>query len=126
MTKTLSDLMEFDHVIQVHGNGTITEPRDVYCYAELNVSTTGEDQFSLSAGWTLLTGFTGQHGYRGPVMHASEFIGGGLEQHILQTPGYYVVLVVNGYCDYEETDCSEDSGCDCEPAGWAIAYKHND
>lgn len=123
--KSLSDYMDFDHVIEVHKDGTITEPSDVSCYAELNVSMQGEDEFSLSEGWTLMTnGYTGQWGYRGPVMHSSEFIGGRLETDILSTPGYYVALVVNAYCDYSgETSCTEESGCDCEPAGWAIAFK---
>jgi hypothetical protein len=97
----------------------------------------------MSAGWTLLSGFTGQDGYNGPVMHASEYVGGGLERHIRETPGYYVVLIVNALehhvwqesrftstttcercgllpldADDMETTCQSD-----EPAGWAVAYK---
>src|SRR5690606_22027104 len=28
--------------------------------------------------WEALTGYTGQHGYTGPTMHASEYLGGAL------------------------------------------------
>jgi hypothetical protein len=121
--------MEFDHIIRVNADGTITENLDMstgstWAYFDLNVAQDGTDEFDMSAGWTLLSGFTGQYGYNGPVMHASEYVGGGLERHIRETPGYYVVLEVSGRCDYDgTTDCDPESGCDCEPAGWAIAYK---
>ncbi len=57
-------------------------------------------------------------------MHASEYVGGGLERYILETPGVYVTLVDYPVCD---TDC--EYGCDgegCEPDGWAIAYKEEE
>lgn len=123
MEKSLNDLMEFDHVITVHNDGSVTDSTE-YCYADLNVAQDGSDEFDLSAGWSLLSGFTGQYGYNGPVMHPSEFIGGGLERYILETPGHYVALVVEARCDYDgSTDCTVEAGCDCEPAGWAVAYK---
>lgn len=124
MGKELNDIMEFDHIIRVAEDGTITEPRDIYGYFDLNVAMDGTDQFEMSDGWELLQGFTGQYSYNGPVMHPSEFIGGGLERHIRETPGYYVALVVNGSCDYDgTTECDVEHGCECEPAGWAVAFK---
>lgn len=125
MGQPLNDIMEFGHVIEIHKDGKITEPTGIYCDAELNVMTNGEDDFYLPKGWELITnGYTGQYGYSGPVMHSSEFIGGRLERDILERPGYYVALIVNGYCDYSgETQCTEDIGCDCEPAGWTVAFK---
>ena len=69
-----------------------------------------------SAGWDgLLEGFTGQYGYRGPIMHESEGIGGGLESYILENPGWYCAVVVN-----------DGDSEDYEPCGWAIAYKEAD
>lgn len=69
-----------------------------------------------SAGWDgLLEGYTGQYGYNGPVMHESEFIGGGIERYILANPGWYVAVVVNAPDD----DGTYSGGV----AGWAIAYK---
>lgn len=50
------------------------------------------DDHGLDTNWSLLTGFTGQYGYHGPAMHPSEYIGGGLARHILDTPGLYTVL----------------------------------
>lgn len=66
-----------------------------------------------SSGWDgLLTGFTGQYCYRGPIMHESEVIGGGIERYILENPGWYCAVVVN-----------DGDSEDYEPCGWAIAYK---
>jgi hypothetical protein len=120
--RSLNDIMEFDHVIRVHPDGSITEPRDdgVPYPPELNAindddgSHTSETDSDLQrqaadAGWTLETGRTGQYSYSGPCMHASEYVGGGLEDHIRATPGYWVTLVI-----------MEDD--DSEPESWAIAF----
>lgn len=97
----LNDLMEFDHVIRVHGDGTVTKERDIHA-PDLHDGELESDE------WTLLDGFSEQYGYSGPIMHASEFIGGGLADYILATPGVYVALV-----DYPLDDS--------EPEGWAVA-----
>lgn len=142
METTLNELMSFEHVIRVAEDGTITEP-GFSIYAELFVDSEGEDNFYLEAGWKLLEGFTGQYSYNGPVMHSSEFIGGGLERHIRETPGYYVALVVDGTEKHSwgesrftgNVSCSncgtipldeDDLEGECtsqEPAGWAVAFK---
>lgn len=62
-------------------------------------------------GWELLTGWTGQYGYNGPIMHASEYFGGSLREHVLSVPGTYVLVVVA--CEFDEDG----------DAGWAIARK---
>ena len=147
MERSLNDMMEFDHIVRVNPDGTVEDtdmPTGVIgAYFDLNVAPDGTDEFEMSAGWELLQGFTGQYGYNGPVMHSSEYVGGGLERHILETPGYYVVLIVNaleahvwqvsrmtgtttcercGLLPLDEDDM--DSTCQSdEPAGWAIAYK---
>lgn len=148
MERSLNDIMEFDHIIRVNSDGTIDEDLDVSTmdsgsYFDLAVDEDGTDIFEMSEGWELLRGFTGQYSYNGPVMHPREFIGGRLEQHIRETPGYYVVLIVNALephvwqearftgtttcercgllpldADDMETTCQSD-----EPAGWAVAYK---
>lgn len=97
---SLNDLMEFDRVVRVHVDGSVSYPSLPHA-PEL---TDGE----VSPGWRLLDGYSGQYGYSGPIMHTSEFIGGGMERDILSTPGVYVALV-----DYP----SDDS----EPEGWAVA-----
>ena len=62
--------------------------------------------------WEALTGYTGQYGYRGPVMHPSEQLAGGIASDVLETPGVYVVTAV----ECEPTDDDPDPF----PAGWAI------
>jgi hypothetical protein len=116
----LNALMEFDHVIQVHADGTITEPKDVWA-PEVYVDTDGDGQILAEHdremlaglrehGWDLMNGYSSQSGYSGPIMHPSESIGGRMEQDIRATPGYYVAVTVEVISDSEE-----------EPAGWAVA-----
>lgn len=123
----LNSIMEFDCPIQVHSDGAVSQALELQA-PELYMSVDGDGQSiyaddsdikdaAKSAGWELLTGYTGQYSYNGPVMHPSEFVGGGLEFHILETPGYYVVVTVE--CMGPEG--TEDD--DLEPAGWAIAYR---
>lgn len=105
MEKSLSDIMEFDHVIQVHEDGSITDaPQNVWAPSLY------DDDLDDSR-WTLMQGYSAQWSYCGPIMHASESIGGNLERDIRETPGYYVALV-NVDLDNEEAE-----------AGWAIAYR---
>lgn len=101
--RTLSDIMDFDHVIEVHEDGTITEPKGIWA-PELHDGELEGDE------WFLLNGFSGQYRYSGPIMHPSEYIGGGMERYIRETPGVYVALV-----DYPSDDD--------EPDGWAVAVR---
>lgn len=57
-------------------------------------------------GWELVSGFTGQYGYTGPVMHESEYMGGGIVQYTMDTPGIYAVQYVAAWQDedFEEYD----------------------
>ena len=104
-TVDLNTQMEFDHVIEVHADGTVIDAPDGIYAPELH-----DTQLESGTGWSLMNGYSGQYGYSGPGMHPSEFIGGGLERDIRATPGYYVALV-----DYP-SDGSE-------PNGWAVAYR---
>lgn len=101
---TLNDVMEFDHVIQVHDDGSITEPGGIYAPNLV------DDELD-SADWRLLNGYSGQYGYSGPIMHNSEYIGGRMEREIRSTPGLYVA-VVSYYLDGE-----------IDAEGWAVAYR---
>jgi hypothetical protein len=116
---SLNGVMAFDHVIRVHADGTVTEPRDVWAPEPID----GDGTLSTRAGepWELVTGYSGQHGYAGPVMHPSEYIGGGMARDILARPGLWVALVVPGECD--EDGCTPgECDHDTEPAGWAVAH----
>lgn len=105
---TLNSVMEFDHVIHVHDDGTVTEPRGVWA-PELRDGKLSSGHPKVK-GWALMGGYSGQYGYSGPIMHSAESIGGRLADDILSTPGLYVSLV----------DCPTD---DTEPDGWAVAFK---
>jgi hypothetical protein len=99
--------MEFDHVIRVHDDGTVTSVPGARV-PELF------DEELYSPEWSLMNGYSGQYGYAGPIMHSSEFIGGGLERDILAQPGLYVSLV--SYVTTEDED-------DDDISGWAVAYR---
>jgi hypothetical protein len=101
---TLNEVMEFDHVIQVHEDGSITDaPSGIWAPSLY-------DDVLDDSRWTLMGGYSGQSGYPGPIMHNSEYIGGQMEKDIRETPGFYVALV----------NYSLDSD-DCE--GWAVAFR---
>lgn len=115
--ETLSDLMEFDHVIQVHEDGTVTDAPGVYGPEYLEGSTDGTRE-DIGPDWDLVTdGYTGQYGYSGPIMHNSESIGGALARDILALPGYYVALV----CLWPDDTETDQDGPHAE--GWAVAYR---
>ena len=107
----LNDIMEFDHVIQVHEDGSVTDgPSGVYApeISWPDVDVTGQ-------GWQLLDRYSGQYGYSGPVMHPSEYIGGRMERDILAEPGVYVAVVVDEVGDGDDAQTV--------PVGWAVARR---
>lgn len=80
--------------------------------------------------WEALAGHSNQHHYSGPVMHASEFIGGGMADYLLETADEHPVYVVTAV---EVLDCDDDCDPDehtpddvsaghwmHQPAGWCI------
>jgi hypothetical protein len=121
--QTLNDIMTFDQVIRVHPDGTIEDSVPGVDAPQLYMDTVDDECGSIlpeheadyikqaeGQGWEILSGWTGQYGYSGICMHASEFVGGGLEDHIRETPGLYVVLTV---------DTDDEDG----PTEWVIAYR---
>lgn len=147
---TLDSLMEIDHVIRVDGDGLVyNDAQGVYA-PEINVDTDDdgqilkehEDAFRTSMeeqGWTVEYGWSGQNSgrYNGPFMHTSEFIGGGLAEHILSTPGYWVACAVDvdsEECPNDSPTCKLSDPCvlcydgtgedrEQEPAGWVVLHK---
>ena len=113
---TLNEEMEFDHIVYSHGDGTISDAHlmgspYVYIAEQEDGTWVGE---AMDEPWELLDGLSGQYGYSGPHMHASEYIGGGLARHILETAGFYVVTVVTPMPFDECEDVDSDT--------WAVAY----
>ena len=89
MMQSLDDLMEFDTVVYSYGDGANAAKTWMATpYFEYE----SDDCYDIEDGWELLKGLSGQHGYGGPAMHPSEYVGGGLARYILENPGYYVVL----------------------------------
>lgn len=113
----LSRFMEFDHVIFSWGDGRHAQAikglwAPVYNHDRdehgewLDPQIEGENREK----WSLMHGYSGQHSYRGPWMHQSEFIGGRLAEDILNTRGIFVAVYPSSL---EE---------DYEPDSWAVAY----
>lgn len=103
--RQLRDLMEFDHVIHVHQDGSVTDaPGDAWAPEVYN------DKVEQEGGWRLLTGWSGQYGYSGPAMHSSETISRSMAEAIMEDPGYYSAVVIY-----------DDHGLEAE--SWAIAYR---
>ncbi len=122
MTNTLNDIMEIDHVVTVHEDGTVTDNHGLYSpelYIELDedgqITNEAEQDMideARSQGWELLAGWTGQYSYRGVLMHASEYVGGSLEKHIRETPGCWVAVIpANDDCDGDDID------------SWVLCYR---
>lgn len=117
----LNDLMSFGHVIRVHEDGTVTEPRNVPANEVIDLvldadgQSLDDDYEDVYSGWAPFTaGYTSQHGYSGPTMHAGESIGGRLAYDILNTPGDYVAVIVDGIPAEGESDDSDLA------IGWAV------
>ena len=145
----LNDKMGIGHVIRVNPDGTIEDAHGVYAPESVletdhdgQVRAGDEERWTeriKSAGWEPERGWTGQHGYAGPVMHPSEFVGGELADHIAATPGLWVAVAVE--ClpdrdipadeadDHDRENCEAcrdaDHDCGVEPAGWAVLYRES-
>lgn len=102
-------LAEFDHVITVHHDGTVTDGPP-WLHAP-----TLHDEHLDSPSWSLLTGYSGQYRYSGPVMSNAEYVGGSMALDILDIPGHYVAVVAT-WSPEEGDDRTEDL-----TEGWAVA-----
>lgn len=124
----LNEMMQFDYVIRVdeNGNATVTNVYAPEVYADATWDEHGDAHMSSqdnqdminylkAQGWEVLTGWTGQYGYNGPIMHSSERIGGKLADHIRENPGLYVRLAVD--------ICPEGEDSESEYVGWIVAHK---
>jgi hypothetical protein len=99
----LSDLMEFDHPITVTDDGRVTDgPANLYA------PNLYDDDLD-SDSWELLNGYSGQDRYAGPIMHPSEFIGGGMARDILDTPGTYVAVAAYYSAEFTHAACGAGS-----------------
>lgn len=129
---SLNDQMSFDHVIRIDENGAVAKPLTTTYAPEVYVECADDDCGPITAeaeaamiahveeqGWELMTGYTGQCLYNGPIMHVSEYVGGRLEDDIRATPGLYVVVEPTGLYETEE---QEERNGD-QAIGWVVARK---
>jgi hypothetical protein len=108
MFDQLDKIMETDHVVQVHADGTVTDgPAGLYAPGLV------DDELDSSHWEFFSTGYTGQYGYAGPIMHDSEFIGGRLARDILAEPGIYVAVAACYLPDDNDEEITYE--------GWAVA-----
>lgn len=108
---------EFDHPFMLNPDGTVTDaPSNIYAPE----ATDGfyshdhpQDVTIWTSDWKCATyGMSGQHGYRGGVMHPSEYIGGAIARRLLSDePTIYVI-----------TEVRDENGTfpDGDPIGWTI------
>ncbi len=150
MINALNDMMSLDGtIVRVLPGGTFGRYAGKARAPEICMQTDDDGQISRDderamveyveqQGWRIESGWTGQYGYAGPVMHASEYIGGAVMEHILSTPGLWCALPVdveseecpNGSKSYRLSDpcviCTDGTGHDRESvsAGWAFMHRN--
>lgn len=131
VTRTLNDIMEFNRVVRVDMYGRVHDassfvkdpPEALYVMLDNDGDMIGSDARdgidvlvdTELGGWMPLQGHCGAYGESSQsfIQHPSEFIGGGLEDRIVSTPGYYVAVMVDG----------DSPGGDSEPIGWTVLHR---
>ena len=106
---SLNEAVDFDAPFIVDDSGNVLTDR--FMWQEPDVMLDDDGDIDVSDGWETLTGYTGQYGYAGAIMHPSETLSGALARDILSTPGTYCVVEVrDADGDYPDGD----------PIGWAV------
>lgn len=89
---TIDSQIDFYRPFGVDNDGSVFGPitgTDLMC-PEVFLETDGT--LDILGKWEAMSGFSNQYGYRGPMMHASEYMSGsGMEAWIRANPGVYVV-----------------------------------
>lgn len=149
-TNALDEMMSLDGtVVEVLDDGTFRRYEGKVQTPKVILSTDDDGQILKehdaamvqhieSQGWYVEMGWTRQYSYSGPLMHTSEFVGGSLMEHILETPGLWCALPV----DIESEECPNSGGDDCKlsapcamcetgtghdresvPVGWIVVHR---
>jgi hypothetical protein len=126
----LDSMMQVDKVIHIDADEYVCEnlrgvpAPEVYveCDTEGNVISSASvwaQSRAREQGWSLLTGWSEYYllGARF-LMHPTEYISGGLAEHILSNPGYYCTVLVTD--DSGEAGWSDGKN---HVKGWAVAYR---
>jgi hypothetical protein len=114
---------DFDHVFQIVDGKVVDAPDLGRITWAPSVYHEDGCQYPWIDGsdWDLLTGYSLQDRYTGPVMHVSEGVGTAIEEALYDlaesAPHVFALVVVEVLEDPNSDDESP------EPAGWAIAYR---
>lgn len=106
--RALNEVVDFDAPFVVDDSGDVLTDR--FAWQEPDAMLDDDGDVDVSDGWEALTGYTGQYGYAGAVMHPSETLSGALARDILSTPGTYCLVEVRD---------ADDDYPDGDPIGWA-------
>lgn len=121
----LNELMEFDHVIRVNPDLSISDDiADIYApESTIDVDSDGQimpdgeklwEEYLERQGWKPLYGYSEGMGSDSPMMHSGQVIRGHLADEISDTPGYWVAVTV---------ETLDNSG---KAAGWAVLFREAD
>lgn len=116
---------EMDSTFSIDENGSVVDsPNSVYAP---EVYSYEDGTIEGINGWEPVTGFSGQYGYSGPLMHPSEVMGGSnMEKYVRENPGTYA-LVQPSNGDYtpmaEDDEDYNDYGDDMFVDGWMLLKK---
>lgn len=102
---------EFDMPFVVR-NGEITYTVGGPYAPEVYHSDVPNVDIEIHGNWEALTGMTGQMGYNGAVLHASEQFEGPVENRVREDDGTYVIVAVEVFPTEDDPDPF--------PAGWAV------
>lgn len=117
--KALQKIADFDHPFTVDEHGNLADALGENAPEVFHVEGVPGVELEIGGPWhTVSDGFSGQDRYRGPVMHSSEYLGGGIADHVLSEPGTYVVCSVEVLPDDEDPEPL--------PAGWVVLKKDED
>ncbi|HZL81388.1 MAG TPA: hypothetical protein VFC06_05540 [Demequina sp.] len=108
--------MEFGGAYAIGKDGTIEHTGD-YVPSFIDDRCDSED-------WEPMHGFTNQYGYKGPVMHASEQLGGGMEDWVWEHPGTYAIVEATYTVDEDGNELGM-GAFDDPPEGWVL-LRHRD
>lgn len=133
--ETLNSAIDFDspfRVVSTSDSGeTIIEGApgiyapDVTLFVGRDGNGVGEEEIDYrpwneSTRWQAITGYSGQQGYSGPTMHASEYLGGNMARDVLADIGStYVAVTVECLANWDATEEEEMEVRD-NPAGWML------
>ncbi|MFF9879981.1 hypothetical protein [Staphylococcus pasteuri] len=147
VSDSLNSLMEIDHVIRVDAEGMVWDDATGVYAPEFEAVTDEDGYFTADTerllaedvrrqGWEAEGGWSGQQGTKpgNVIMHTSEFIGGRLAEHILNTPGYWVACAVDvesmecpesvkGCTLFDRCEHCEENGRETEAAGWVVMHR---